>query len=119
MNLYIYKDIALYTKFSLKPEEPIPPQYYKMYRFTNTSDSKVIDIVENGFYFFAVDNPHEVEYQYKFNLSLYYYSNADYNDSCIIDDTDRTSCMLNIIESQGSSQCLLAYTANFLHSISY
>ena len=105
--LYVYNKFTLYELFS-QQDEPIPLQYHSMYELTASASSVTIDITDNGFYFFAIDNPDDANYNYFYNLTYHYYEySIEYYDSCRVNST--SACVLNAITYH---DCLLAYINN-------
>ena len=102
--LYVYNNFTLYELFS-QQDEPVPSQYHSMYELTASASSVTIDITDNGFYFFAIDNPDDANYNYFYNLTYHYYEySIEYYDRCRINST--SACTITYYD------CLLAYINN-------
>ena len=104
--LYVYNSFTLYELFS-QQDESVPSQYHSMYELTASASYITINITDNGYYFFAIDNPHNINYAYSIDLVYHFFKNSmEYYDRCTVNST--SSCVLNV--TSGSSDCLLAYT---------
>ena len=102
--LYVYNSFTLYELFS-QQDESVPSQYHSMYELTASASSVTIDITDNGFYFFAIDNPHNTNYAYSIGLIYHFYEySIEYYDRCRINST--SACTITYYD------CLLAYINN-------